>query len=68
MFQCLTTFLTKIMKFACIIIDIYVSLRLRVQNRRTKTKSAAQFQHVPYFNTVFNMVFNTPNINIFNTP
>ena len=25
---------------------IYVSLRLRVQNRRRKTKSAAQFQHV----------------------
>ena len=52
----------------------YVSLQLLVQNRRRKTKSAAQFQHALqsvmvfflYFNTLFNMVFNMPNINIFN--
>ena len=57
-------------------VNIYVSLCLRVQNRRRKAKSATQFQHVPYsvmvffsyFNMVFDMVFNTPNINIFNTP
>ena len=56
---------------------IYVLLRLRVQNRRRKTKSAAQFQTRAvkcdgvFFRTstrFFNMVFNTPNINIFNTP
>ena len=28
-------------------IDLYVLLRLHVQNRRRKMKSAAQFQHVP---------------------